>query len=672
MATELKMTLLLRRAEFADSCILKEGEPGFNTKTHEFKIGQKNADGQLMQWKDLPIANKTQIEAIVNAAIAAHAAGYYTKEEINAIKKALEDKDAELLEKINENAGAITAEATARENADNKIREDFAAADVTTLASAQSYADTKKAEVIGDATSTKDSDTVKGAKLFASDVAATAKAEAISTAAADATSKANAAEAAAKSHAETKATAAENNAKSYADAQDTALAQTVATNLSNAVSALETKITNGDSATLKSAKDYADEKVAAEAELRIAADNALDGRLDVVEAKLTNVSNVMDFVGAADALPAEGNNQSGDVIVITAGDDAGKEFVYDDSREAGKKWVEFGSTSATDAAVASLKSRMDAAESDIDQAQVDILALGTNKMDKSAFNTWEEGFDADKEAHENDHAKKQTEITADIATAKSEAITKAGELDTALHTEISKEIDADVTAAINAEVTRSDAKAKELADAAKSYADSQDTALQTAIVGTDADKSSDATIAGAKKYADEAAAGAEQAAKDYADGLADNYDAAGAAADAKAEVIGKSGDAKTADTIYGAKAFATDAANTAEQNAINAVVGTADSDADSDTIKGVKKAYAAADTAVLNSAKAYADEKVTDAHKNYQTATVKDAAHDSATNPSFITSISIDKGHVTGATVRNLAEVLAAMEFIFDGGTSAN
>jgi hypothetical protein len=667
MATELKMTLLLRRAEFADSCVLQLGEPGYHTSTKEFKVG----DGSTT-WKELPIANKTQIEAIVNAAIAAHAAGYYTKEEINAIKKALEDKDAELLEKINENAGAITAEATARENADNKIREDFAAADVTTLTEAKGYADTKKAEVIGDATSTKDSDTVKGAKLFASDVAATAKAEAISTAAADATSKANAAEAAAKSHAETKATAAENNAKSYADAQDTALAQTVATNLSNAVSALETKITNGDSATLKSAKDYADEKVAAEAELRIAADNALDGRLDVVEAKLTNVSNVMDFVGAADALPAEGNNQSGDVIVITAGDDAGKEFVYDDSREAGQKWVEFGSTSATDAAVAGLKSRMDAAESDIDQAQVDILALGTNKMDKSAFNTWEEGFESDKEAHENDHAKKQTEITADIATAKSEAITKAGELDTALHTEISKEIDADVTAAINAEVTRSDAKAKELADAAKSYADSQDTALQTAIVGTDADKSSDATIAGAKKYADEAAAGAEQAAKDYADGLADNYDAAGAAADAKAEVIGKSGDAKTADTIYGAKAFATDAANTAEQNAINAVVGTADSDADSDTIKGVKKAYAAADTAVLNSAKAYADEKVTDAHKNYQTATVKDAAHDSATNPSFITSISIDKGHVTGATVRNLAEVLAAMEFIFDGGTSAN
>ena len=58
------------------------------------------------------------------------------------------------------------------------------------------------------------------------------------------------------------------------------------------------------------------------------------------------------------------------------------------------------------------------------------------------------------------------------------------------------------------------------------------------------------------------------------------------------------------------------------------------------------------------------------AHKAYSTGTVKDAAHDSATDPSFITGIEIENGHVTGATVRNLAEVLEAMEFIFDGGSA--
>ena len=38
----------------------------------------------------------------------------------------------------------------------------------------------------------------------------------------------------------------------------------------------------------------------------------------------------MNFVGAKETLPAEGSNQSGDVIVVTAGDKAGLEFVYDE------------------------------------------------------------------------------------------------------------------------------------------------------------------------------------------------------------------------------------------------------------------------------------------------------------------------------------------------------
>ena len=57
-------------------------------------------------------------------------------------------------------------------------------------------------------------------------------------------------------------------------------------------------------------------------------------------------------------------------------------------------------------------------------------------------------------------------------------------------------------------------------------------------------------------------------AKEYADGLAGNYDAAGAASDVKTEVIGTATDAKEADTIYGAKAFATHAVS-AERNSID-------------------------------------------------------------------------------------------------------
>ena len=60
---------------------------------------------------------------------------------------------------------------------------------------------------------------------------------------------------------------------------------------------------------------------------------------------------------------------------------------------------------------------------------------------------------------------------------------------------------------------------------------------------------------------------------------------------------------------------------------------------------------------------------VTVSHKDYQTGTVKAAAHDSATDPSFVTGITIENGHVTGATVQNLKEVLKGMTIVLDGGT---
>ena len=59
----------------------------------------------------------------------------------------------------------------------------------------------------------------------------------------------------------------------------------------------------------------------------------------------------------------------------------------------------------------------------------------------------------------------------------------------------------------------------------------------------------------------------------------------GSIAKAKSDVVGTSSDTKTADTVNGAKAFATDAANTAKSD----VVGTSSDLSSADTINGAKK-----------------------------------------------------------------------------------
>lgn len=100
--------------------------------------------------------------------------------------------------------------------------------------------------------------------------------------------------------------------------------------------------------------------LAQEKEARQQADNALQGAIDALEEAIGNVTNIMNFRGAFDAKSKCTAPVEGDVIVVTAGDDAGKEFVYSNGA-----WVEFGTTSAQDAAIAALQGRMSTAEGKI-------------------------------------------------------------------------------------------------------------------------------------------------------------------------------------------------------------------------------------------------------------------------------------------------------------------
>lgn len=104
-----------------------------------------------------------------------------------------------------------------------------------------------------------------------------------------------------------------------------------------------------------------------EAEERKASDNSLSTRLGTVETKLDTVSNVMDFVGAFETKPDVANYNDGDVIVITSGEDEGKEFVL-----SNRSWVELGDTSAEQAAISQLQKDVETVNSEIVTVKEDI------------------------------------------------------------------------------------------------------------------------------------------------------------------------------------------------------------------------------------------------------------------------------------------------------------
>ena len=189
------------------------------------------------------------------------------------------------------------------------------------------------------------------------------------------------------------------------------------------------------------AKDTAlDGAITKEVSDRKEADATINSAIEKLKTDIGNMSNIMNFRGAVASKDAVTDPVEGDVIAVTAGDDAGKEFVY----SAGE-WVEFGSVTAQDTAIKALQDRATALESKMTAAE-----------------------------------------------GKLETIQGTGE------GSISK------------------AAADALASA-KSYADDK----KAEVVGTADDASSKATVAGAKKYADEkVAALADGAVKTNTDGVA--------------------------------------------------------------------------------------------------------------------------------------------------------
>lgn len=178
-----------------------------------------------------------------------------------------------------------------------------------------------------------------------------------------------------------------------------------------------------------------------ETSARAAKDTEIEKSITELKTAIGNVTNIMNFRGAVAAKGDIADPVEGDVIVVTDGEDSGKEFVYSEGA-----WVEFGSVTAQDAAIANLKSRMDAAESniakkanqtDLDaakttlQANIDAVSE-TVTTNKSAFDTHVNAYtekvaELEKADSANDAAVKAAKSLADTNAAAINVINGEGE-----------------------------------------------------------------------------------------------------------------------------------------------------------------------------------------------------------------------------------------------------
>lgn len=143
-------------------------------------------------------------------------------------------------------------------------------------------------------------------------------------------------------------------------AQSTAdSAKTKAENTQNEVDALEGVVATLTQ-TVATNKSDATTAINAEKKAREDADTALGQRITDLQTAIGNVENVMNFRGAFASTSACTDPVKGDVIVLNAGDDSGKEYVYD-----GTAWVELGNVDAQQTAIAALQGRMTTAEGKI-------------------------------------------------------------------------------------------------------------------------------------------------------------------------------------------------------------------------------------------------------------------------------------------------------------------
>lgn len=282
------------------------------------------------------------------------------------------------------------------------------------------------------------------------------------------------------------------------------------------------------------------------------ADEAQVARIEALEGTITGLSGAMHFKGVETALPEDVSTYvDGDVIVVGE-----KEYVFNNGA-----FVEFGDVSAEgdrisalegvvgdaeDGLVKDVADNKSAIEAEVKRAGDAESAL-SNRLDaleaidhEHANKDVLDGITAEKvAAWDSAQANAEATAAAALSGVKTELEGKIGEASAAAGAAQTKANEAfalagekTTMAEVEAKGYATETKAGELADAAQSAAEAHADGLNTAM-DTRVQVLEKIDHEAYKGYADQAEADAITAANAYADGLAKNYDAAGAAATAE-------------------------------------------------------------------------------------------------------------------------------------------
>lgn len=200
--------------------------------------------------------------------------------------------------------------------------------------------------------------------------------------------------------------------------------------------ALAAEVTRATAAEGANATAIAENKAAIEAEVSRAkaAEEAntkkINDDIQALKDNIGDLSNIMNFAGAFEQLPSPTDTfEVGDVIIITSGDNAGKEYVLDEA----KGWVEIGHASATDAKLAELaetvKTLRDEFDAEVLRAKAAEEANASAiAVEKARAEGAEANLDAAIKKEAEDARAAETKLAGDLAAETQRAKGKEAEL----------------------------------------------------------------------------------------------------------------------------------------------------------------------------------------------------------------------------------------------------